>query len=135
LLEPEEAKGGQDMEKTKDVTPGHKVDMPELLSRVDNDRELLRDLLTIFRDDFPRRLEDLRRAVASQDRNAAKIVSHTLKGMLSNLAVTRAASSASRLELAAAAPGDPLAPAMAEFERDIDGLLAEMESYLAEVQP
>jgi hypothetical protein len=32
------------MEKTRDASHSHKVDIPELLSRVDNDRELLRDL-------------------------------------------------------------------------------------------
>ena len=49
-----------DMEKTRDASQSHRVDMPELLSRVDNDRELLRDLLMIFKEDFPRHLEELR---------------------------------------------------------------------------
>ncbi len=124
------------MEKTRAVSQGHKVDMPELLSRVDNDRELLRDLLMIFKDDFPRNLEDLRRAVASQDMKAAKVVSHTLKGMLSNLAVAKAAAAAAHLEqLAGGTSADPLAQALAEFEMEVDGLLAEMDSYAEEVQP
>jgi len=124
------------MEKTRDVSQGHKVDMPELLSRVDNDRELLRDLLMIFKDDFPRNLEDLRRAVASQDMKAAKVVSHTLKGMLSNLAVAKAAAAAAQLEqLSGGNTTTPLAEALAEFERQVDGLLPEMESYMEEVQP
>jgi len=38
-------------------------DHQELLARVENDRELLRDLLTIFKEDFPRQLLTLREAV------------------------------------------------------------------------
>ena len=123
------------MEETTHLSHGHKVDMPELLSRVDNDRELLRDLLMIFKEDFPRHLEELRSAVTRQDLKAAKVVSHTLKGVLSNLAVTKAAASAALLEqLAGEAAAPPLARALAEFEREVDGLLQEMESFLAEVQ-
>jgi HPt (histidine-containing phosphotransfer) domain-containing protein len=118
------------MEKTRDVSQGHKVDMPELLSRVDNDRELLRDLLMIFKDDFPRNLEDLRNVVTSQDMKAAKVVSHTLKGMLSNLGVTKAAAAAARRRCC----GESVGGRLAQFEREVDGLLPEMEAYMEEVQ-
>ena len=123
------------MEKTKQVSQDHKVDMPELLSRVDNDRELLRDLLMIFKEDFPRHLEELRSAVTCRDMKAVKVASHTLKGMLSNLAVGKAAASAAHLEqISGGAEADQLAAGLAEFEREVDGLLPEMESYMEEVQ-
>ena len=38
-------------------------DHQELLARVENDRELLRDLLTIFKEEFPLQLRALREAV------------------------------------------------------------------------
>jgi HPt (histidine-containing phosphotransfer) domain-containing protein len=124
------------MEKTKVVSQGHRVDMPELLSRVDNDRELLRDLVMIFKEDFPRHMEALRKAVAGPDLKAAKMVGHTLKGMLSNLAVTRASALAGHLEqLAGGAGSDALPDALAEFEREVDGLLPEMEAHAEEVKP
>jgi HPt (histidine-containing phosphotransfer) domain-containing protein len=57
----------------------------------------------ILKEDFPRHLEDLRGAAASQDMKAVKVVGHTLKGMLSNLAVTKAAAAAQLEQLAGGA--------------------------------
>jgi hypothetical protein len=55
--------------------------------------------------------------------------------MLSNLAVTKAAASISRLEqFARAGESLPLRKALAVFEQDVKGLLPEMESYLAEAR-
>jgi HPt (histidine-containing phosphotransfer) domain-containing protein len=90
--------GETSMRERNEVSRGHRVDLAELLSRLDNDRELLRELLVIFKEDFPRHHEALREAVARGDLKATKVVSHTLKGMLSNLAVTEAAAAAAKLE-------------------------------------
>ena len=112
------------------------VNLSELLARVDNDRELLRDLLSIFKRDFPDHLEALRNAVAGNTAAEVARISHTLKGMLANLAVTKAADSASRLErLARAAEISSLGGALAAFEKEVEGLLPEMESYMAEARP
>lgn len=74
------------------------IDLEELLDRTENDRELMRDLLTIFREEFPQRHQALRVAVESQ--NAAQVVmeAHALKGMLSNLAAVEAATAVAELE-------------------------------------
>ena len=124
------------MQKAKDPSKGPSLNLTELLSRVDNDRELLRDLLSIFKEDFPRHLRALREAVQPQDTKEVAVVSHTLKGMLSNLAVNRAATAAGHLEQLArdgakAAPSD----AFTAFEDEVRGLLPEMETYLVEVGP
>jgi HPt (histidine-containing phosphotransfer) domain-containing protein len=61
-------------------------------------------------------------------------VSHTLKGMLSNLAVTRAAKGAAQLEdLAHSGESISVRKALAAFEMEVQGLLPEMEAYTAEV--
>jgi len=52
------------MEKLQNCSQNGRVDLLELLARVDNDRELLRDLVTIFKEDFPRHLLALQDAVA-----------------------------------------------------------------------
>jgi two-component system, sensor histidine kinase and response regulator len=121
------------MQEPKNLTAGTSVNLQELLARVDNDRELLRDLLSIFSEEFPRYLLALQEAVAHEDTGQVAIVSHTLKGMLSNLAVTKAAASAGQLEQQARV-GDPssLKQAFAAFESDVRGLLPEMETYMAE---
>jgi HPt (histidine-containing phosphotransfer) domain-containing protein len=112
-----------------------RVDVAELLSRLDNDHELLRELVTIFKEDFPKLLEALQESVAHADMTRARIASHTLKGMLANLAVTRGAAAAGRVEeLARDGAGGSIQEALAAFEVEVRGLLPEMETYVTEVQ-
>ncbi len=108
------------------------VNWTELLARVDNDRELLCDLLSIFKREFPEHLRALRNAVAGNDFALTVRVSHTLKGMLANMAVTKAADYASHLErLARAGDIASLSGAFDAFEKEVQGLLPEMETYMA----
>lgn len=74
------------------------IDLEELLERTENDRELMRDLLTIFQQEFPQRLQSLREAVGSLSATQVVIEAHALKGMLSNLAAIEAAAAAAELE-------------------------------------
>lgn len=124
------------MTNTNQPSNGSLIDFPELLARVDNDRELLVDLLSIFKEDFPRHVRELSDGIAAHDLKKVTVVSHTLKGMLANLAVTRAAASAAKLEQLARDGGtEPeITDAFRAFEREIQGLLPEMEAYMAEVQ-
>jgi HPt (histidine-containing phosphotransfer) domain-containing protein len=122
-------------QESKGRTHGPRVNLPELLTRVGDDRELLRELLSILKADFPGHLQALREGVARKDLKQVMFVSHTLRGMLSNLAVTKAAASAAQLEhLAGEGREVPLKKALAEFEREVDGLLPEMETYMAEAK-
>ena len=52
------------MKENKD-SPNSTFDPEELLARVENDRELLQDLLMIFKEEFPGHLQALREAVES----------------------------------------------------------------------
>ena len=56
--------------------------------------------------------------------------------MLANLAVTRATSAAARLEQLGRDNGTEaeIADAFRAFQREVQGLLPEMEAYIAEVQ-
>lgn len=103
----------------------------ELLLRVENDDELLRDLLHIFRDDFPPLLGSLQSAVAAADLKNIATVSHTLRGMLSNLAATRAATIAEELEKLAKA-GDPssIGSVLVRLRQETSRLNGEIEAYL-----
>jgi len=111
------------------------VNFPELLARVENDRELLRDLLLIFKEDFPRNFQTLREAVSRADSEQVSAVSHTLKGMLSNLSATRAAACAAALEHVGRAKDTPSFPkALAALEHETLCLIPEMDTYLLEVR-
>ena len=112
------------------------IDFQELLSRVDNDRELLLDLMSIFKEEFPRHLRELSDVIAVRNHKKIAVVSHTLKGMLANLAVSRAAAAAAKLEQLGRDNGGEtdINDALRAFQREVQGLLPEMEAYMAEVQ-
>lgn len=74
------------------------IDLDELLARVENDRELLRDLLSIFKEEFPQRHQALREAVADLDAPRVVLEAHSLRGMLANLAAGEAAEALAKLE-------------------------------------
>jgi HPt (histidine-containing phosphotransfer) domain-containing protein len=129
------ASEGKYMTNNANLSGTSRVNLPELLARVDNDRELLCDLLSIFKEEFPGYIKSLEEAVFRKDAADVAGISHTLKGMLSNLAVAKASASAARLErLAQAAETASFPDAFAAFERDVRGLLPEMESYMAEAR-
>jgi HPt (histidine-containing phosphotransfer) domain-containing protein len=109
--------------------------MQELLNRVEQDRELLNELLSIFIDEFPVKLEELRAAVACGDVTRVVIVSHGLKGMLSNLSIEQAASRAAQIEQKArSGEAASLKQALNALEQEVKGLLAEMQAHLGEVR-
>ena len=109
--------------------------MSELLARTENDRELVAELLSIFVDEFPGKLQSLRDALAREDLPQVAIASHTLKGMLSNLAVAKAASSAAKLEqIARAGQKASVHEAFGAFQRDTEGLMPEVQAQIEEAQ-
>jgi two-component system, sensor histidine kinase and response regulator len=123
------------MNNAPDSSAAAGVNLQELLARVENDRQLLCDLLTIFKEQFPGHLTLLEQAVARKDAAETASLSHTLKGMLANLSVTKAAASAARLEqLARAGETASLQAAFATLAQDVRGLLPVMESYMAEAR-
>jgi CheY-like chemotaxis protein/HPt (histidine-containing phosphotransfer) domain-containing protein len=111
-------------------------DYGELLARVDNDRELLHDLLRIFKEEFPGYLQALREAVGTGDGKLVASAAHTLKGMFLNLAAAPAAAAASRLEqLGRNGEKSGFQEALADFERDAASLSPQLDACMAEVRP
>ena len=111
-------------------------DVNDLLTRVDNDRDLMREILLIFKEEFPRHRESLRAAVHSSDAAKVAAEAHSLKGMLANMAAVPASTAAARLENLGRA-GDVLhfAEAHAAFEEISEELLVQLEVCMAEVCP
>ena len=112
------------------------LNVPELLSRVDNDQELMRELLQLFRDECPRLMQLLEAAVSKQEMRAVETTSHSLKGMLANLSATRAASAASSLEkISRAGKLVELKGALAVLQSEVPALLLELETCLDVKKP
>ena len=107
----------------------------EFLERIDNDQVLLRELLIIFKEDFPRTMRSLESAVTSQDLKSCARLSHTLKGMLSSLGAIRATAAAAKLEALSSAGETPsLQTALKALESEAESLLPELDAYVAEVR-
>jgi two-component system, sensor histidine kinase and response regulator len=110
--------------------------IPELLERLDNDREFLRELLSVYRQDSQSGLQAAKEALAKQDLHALERAAHTLKGMMRNLLMNNAAEAAGNLELAArnkiledsTALLPRLEQAMAELLPEVDAQLAEVKA-------
>jgi two-component system sensor histidine kinase/response regulator len=123
------------MSKKEEDFSGPVWNLTELLERVDNDQELLRELLNIFKEDFPQTIQSLQSAVNAKDLKNSSRLSHTLKGMLSSLGATRAAAAAAKLEaLSSAGETASMEGALNALEAEAHRLLPELEAYMAEVR-
>ncbi len=105
----------------------------ELLERVDNDRDLMRELLAIFKKDFPRHREELRAAVAGGDLHRVQVVGHILRGMFANLAASRASTIAAQLEqIGDSREGTGLPEAFTALEAESMKLLSILDACMEE---
>jgi HPt (histidine-containing phosphotransfer) domain-containing protein len=112
------------------------LNLSELLARVDNDCELLRELIAMCKVEIPRHLSLLHEAAAQADVKNVEKSGHTLKGMLSHLAATRAAAAAGRLEqLGRSGDTTRLRSEVAIFEKEIARLMTELEAHMANIHP
>jgi two-component system sensor histidine kinase/response regulator len=97
----------------------------EVLERVDGDRDFLRELLAIFREDSRECMERARNTVANGELQQLSREAHTMKGMLNNLAMSLGAGIAAELELAA----------KNGRKGECEQLIARLENALAAIQP
>lgn len=74
------------------------VNLTQALQTVSGDMSLLQEVVQVFRDDYPRRLTHLRTALNTQDKEAATIDAHTLKGAIGAIGGTTAYELAGELE-------------------------------------
>ena len=109
------------------------VNMPELLDRVDNDRELLQELFELFRVEFPRLQIELKEAVSRNDMQRTAKAAHMIKGMLANLSMEGPATALDTLERMAIRGDQPgIESALAVFGGEVVTLLPSLDAYLAE---
>jgi HPt (histidine-containing phosphotransfer) domain-containing protein len=105
------------------------LNITELLTRVDDDRELIGELFSIFKSVFPSHLQRLSDAVANEVPRQVEVESHTLKGMLLNLSARRVAAVAADLEnMGREGKVTGMEEALAEFRTETQTLLLRIES-------
>jgi two-component system sensor histidine kinase/response regulator len=121
------------MTQQDDRSPQVAVNLTELLIRVDNDRDLLRELIEIFKEEFPRLVQQLREHIVRGDMKSVESTAHGLKGMLSGLSAMRAAGVAARIEQIGR-DGNPseLNDEVALLEREVEKALPELDASINE---
>jgi two-component system sensor histidine kinase/response regulator len=86
--------------KSENAQP-HPIDYDEALERLEGDRELLRELLDLFREDYPRQKAELESALERREAEAVRQTAHSLKGAAANLSLKPFREAALSLETAA----------------------------------
>jgi CheY-like chemotaxis protein/HPt (histidine-containing phosphotransfer) domain-containing protein len=100
-------------------------DQAALLARLEGDETLLRELVGLFLEDTPQRLDRIHDAFVNNDLKMLERATHTLKGSVGNLCAYRAYETAKRLERLAQI-GDGLR---------ITDALTDLEMEMARLQP
>ncbi len=108
------------------------VDLPDLLARVENDRELLTELFVMFQEELPGLKGALHHAVDLGNLPEEARAAHALKGMLANMSMKQGAALAAGIEDAARAGDLPaLKETLAAFDSEIAALSAALDVFVA----
>lgn len=75
------------------------IDERDLLERVGGDLEFLNEIATMFLDECPRMLQEIRTACVRGDAEALQHAAHTLKGCVANFGAGPAREAALKLEM------------------------------------
>jgi len=95
------------------------------LERLGGDEELLREVASLFLDEYPALMVEIREAVAARDAKALERAAHTLKGSVSNFGADAAYNAAFVLEMMGRSRN------LAEVERG----LTELDEALQYIHP
>ncbi len=111
------------------------LDEAALMSRVDNDLQLLRDLVDLYLGDYPRLLDEIRAGLGRKDSRALQRGAHSMKGCTSNLAAKLASEAAFKLEgLAHASDWAEAGNALESLERELARLKPALLAVRAETE-
>jgi two-component system sensor histidine kinase/response regulator len=122
--------GGWERAPAEPVEPA--VNAPDVLARVGGDRELLAEVIAIFREQAPRMVADLRRATESGDAKALERSAHTLRGSVVSLGAKPAADEANALEtMGRLGRLEGAAGRVTDLERELARLQQELDRLIA----
>jgi len=107
------------------------VDLPDLLARVENDRELLTELFVMFQEELPGLQDALHHAIDAGDLPEGVKAAHALKGMLANMSMKKGATMAASIETAARAGNIGASKEiLGAFDSEIAALSAAVDAFL-----
>jgi two-component system sensor histidine kinase/response regulator len=104
------------------------LDFERLKERVGGDRKALVQLVGIFRDDAPKQIDRIRKAIRGGDAAALRAAAHALKGAVSNFAAPEATAAAARLQrMGEAGELTGATDALARLEREIGSVVEALD--------
>jgi CheY-like chemotaxis protein len=121
--------------KTSKIDTGafREIDKAMLIKNTDGDMELLREIIKVFLDSFPKRLSEIGDAIAQGDGETLCRCAHSLKGSVGNFSKGRSFEAAKKLERLGWEKDLASAPeALAELETALGRLQRDLEALLSE---
>jgi CheY-like chemotaxis protein/HPt (histidine-containing phosphotransfer) domain-containing protein/anti-sigma regulatory factor (Ser/Thr protein kinase) len=116
------------------VTTRLSLDRAVALTKVRNKPELLRDLIRIFLEDGPKYMAEMKKGLADRDGPTLLRAGHTIKGSSAYLGAEVVNRLAARIEtLGSQGKFDEAAVAVADMEREMAKLKAELEKFSVEL--
>ena len=107
------------------------IDLPDVLARVQDDKELLLELLDIFQEDFLKKRQALGKAVADNNIPKVKEMAHSIKGSSGNISIKPMF--AACLQLESLAKSDSTA-GMADLIKTIDAQFEQVKVFAAQLK-
>jgi two-component system sensor histidine kinase/response regulator len=105
------------------------LDRAEAMARVGGDLDLLKEIASLFLDEYPRSMDEIQKALATGDAKMLERSAHGLKGAVANFGARTAVDAASQLEqLGRTNKLDHAPQALAALERTLACLHAELSS-------
>lgn len=100
--------------------------------QMDNDRETMTEILTLYIEETERQMQDLQGLIEQKEGAAARKLAHTLKGSFGAVCAARAGTLAREIELAAAESNFvKVSSVFVLLQEAVSGAQAEMEAFLA----
>jgi HPt (histidine-containing phosphotransfer) domain-containing protein len=75
------------------------IDLKSALARLDGDEELMKEAASMFLEEYPSLLSNIKSAFIDRDANSLELASHALKGSISNFGAAPACALAFKLEI------------------------------------
>ena len=118
-------------EESLETSTNDVFDRTSLLARIEGDKTLLQELIGLFLEDAPQRLDHLRDALVDNDAQQLERIAHTLKGAAGNVCAHRTFEAAKRLERLAKM-GDVLktTDAFTDLEMEMTRLQAVLNAFI-----
>jgi PAS domain S-box-containing protein len=115
------------------VSDGPAIDMNELLTRLDGDRQIIHEVWKAFAEDTPQQMKKLTAALDTGKMEQAERLAHSLKGAAANIGAGRLQQNAGRLERAVRNAGTAAGTALQdELNREFDRVCGFLEEHIDE---